>query len=336
MPLQVDHSRPIRTVDTFGKVISTDTADAAPMKRVDSVGRAVAEAARAAESAIQAGIKSEASSVAEKAADGLNLPGAEPKDEKITEAKIRREYLEAQRIKRQAQEYEKKAKGSLDKAKAFDDARALAENGEDPTAILKAAGLDVVKFYQHLTNYALSDKGKQEETDPVKKELADHKARLEKYAKDLEERDKTTREREETAAHNQVIQGTVVPMLQANQEKYETLLMHYGQNAAIEVYKNVWEIYQQTGKARSFQDVADEMEKYWAEQVESGITKALSLKRFANRYTQAEQTPGRPTTPSPSFTLSNRQQSPTPPSNPYRGMTKEERVAAILKRFDGK
>lgn len=356
MPIQVDNSRPIRTVDASGKVISTNTNDAAPIKTIDTAGRSIqqelkAETKQVAEEAAKnlpnfaAGQTSVASNLAppEDKPQGQETP--ETKDaEKVTEAKIRKEYLEAQRIKRQAQEMEKKAKSNLEKAEAFDKARALAENGEDPTALLRAAGLDPIKFYRDMTNYALSDKAKDiKPVDPVQKELQEHKERLDKYAKDLEEKEKATREKEELMAHNQVISDRVIPMLKNNPDKYETLLAQYGADAAVEVYKNVWEIYQQTGQARSFEQVADEMEKYWSEQVESGIIKALQLKKFKEKYAHTNPElnrntiPERQETPTSSVTLSNKQQITTPPVsklNPYKGMTKEERVQAILTKFD--
>lgn len=364
MPIQVDHSRPVRTYDASGKLVSTNSNEAAPVKNIDTAGRTVDALAATAD--IQKTIKNEAQQVAEKAAaslpnfangqtsvnssslappeenQGQAANQAQPDDEKVTEAKIRREYLEAQRIKRQAQEMEKKAKTNLQRAEAFEKARAMAENGEDPTALLRAANLDPVKFYRDLTTYALSDKGKQEETDPVKKELAEHKRRLEAYEKEREETAKQVEQQKEIAAHNQVISEKVIPLLKDNSERYETIIAHYGQQAAVEVYKNCWEIYQQTGKARSFQEVADEMEKYWSDVVETGLNNALKLKKFQNRFAQSGNeaqrytTAERTETPQGSITLSNKQQITATPTktNPYRGLTKEERVAAILKKFD--
>lgn len=334
MPIQVDSSKPVKTVDSSGKTVSTSTNEAAPIKSLDTQGRSV-----------QREVKTEANSIADRAAKEAGFAPSENNpplaEDKITESKIRKEYLEAQRIKRSAQEMEKKAKTNLSRAQAFEKAREMAENGDDPTAILRSAGLDPVKYYRDLTNYALSDKGKKEEVDPVKRELSEHKERLDKYAKDLEEQSKAIQSKEEVAAHNQVIQDKVIPMLRDNGDKYETILAQYGNQAAVEVYKNVWDIYQQTGEAKTFESVADEMEKYWSEQVESGIIKALQLKKFKEKYTQSSsQNSGnyrseRQETPNSSITLSNKQIVSTPKSsNPFKGMTKEERVAAIIRKFE--
>jgi hypothetical protein len=334
MPLQSDPTRPVRTYNSDGRVISTESA--IPIKNVDSVGREV---------------QKDAQSVAEQAADQAGIkvspeieekPKDEAKEEKITEKDVRKEYLEAQRIKRKAIEMEKKAETNLKRAEAFDKARSLAESGEDPTAILKAANLDPVKFFQEMTKYAISDKGKKEETDPVKRELKEHQERLDKYAKDLEVQAKTIKEKEELAAHNEVISTKVVPILQNNPEKYETLLLEYGNNAAVEVYKTVWDIYQQTGKARSFEEVADEMESYWQNKVEEGINNALKLRKFRDRFgaqsgqgASDDKSKEQYEIPKRSQTLSNKH-SASPLINKTsknRVLTKDERVAEILKKF---
>lgn len=350
MPIQFDHSKPVRTVDTTGRAVSTDTKNAAPIKTVDTVGRPLNVAQNAKEEAKQVAETAAKAMPAFAAEAGSKDPQPTPPpetlehgDSKTSEAQVRKEYLEAQRLRRQAEQDAKRAKASLEKAEAFEKARALAESGEDPTALLRAADLDPVKFYQKLTAYSLSDKNK-EEADPVKRELNDHKKQLEDYKARLDAQAKAIEEKEATAAHNQVIQDRVIPLLANNTERYEALLMHYGNQAAVEVYQTVWDIYQKTGVARKFEEVADEMENYWSSQIETGLTNALRLKKFANRFTQstANELP-RDTKPEPqdtsnsSKTLSNKQQIATTPSKekPYKGLTKEERVAAIIKQFGG-
>lgn len=306
------------------------------MKHIDSVGRAVQEdASRVAEQAAAANPE------LGKPANDTGAEGeANDNGKKPTDADARKEYLAAQRDRRKAAEFLKMAKGKAEKAEAFDKARALAENGEDPTEILKAAGLNPIKYYQDLTKYALSDKAKTVE-DPVQKELREHKERLDKYAKDLEVQATSIREKEEVAAHNQVITEKVVPLLRDNADQYEALLTEYGANAAVEVYKTVWEIYQQTGKARSFTEVANEMEAYWTETIDKGIQAASRLKKFQNRFAQndngtRETAVARAETPKRVVTLSNRPSvaaSPTTAPVRKRVLTRDERVAEILKRF---
>ncbi len=328
MPIQANHANPVRTVDAKGNTVATETNEAAPIKNIDVQGRVL--------DAVPQSVV-DAPPTSQEAQDTATVEGTAPKNPDVEARKL---YLDAQKAKRRADEMEKKAGASLAKAEAFDKAVALAQSGEDPTAVLTAAGIDPIKFYQNMTTYALSDKGKVE--DPVQKELREHKERLDKYSKDLEVQAATIKEKEEVAAHNSVISSTVIPLLQNNAERYETLLMEYGANAAVEVYKTVWEIYQETGKARKFDEVADEMEKYWSDKVESGLNHALKLKKFQNRFTQSasETTRNAPAdhqeTANRSPTLSNKQ-AITPLKSPVSSQykTKEELRAEILKRHGG-
>lgn len=322
MPLQNDSAKPVRTFDTNGNLVATENNEAAPIKNVDSIGRTIDSLPKYAVDAPEDSQEAAATKELEKSST-------------TPDADARKLFLQAQKAKRRADDMEKKASASLERATAFDKARALAESGEDPTALLNAAGLDPIKFYQNMTNYALSDKAKVE--DPVQKELREHKERLDKYSKDLEMQANSIKEKEDMAAHNQVISSTVIPMLNANPDKYETLLMEYGPNAAVEVYKTVWEIYKETGKARKFDEVADEMEKYWSDKVESGINNALKLKKFQNRFSQSSnetnryQSDQKENNRSP--TLSNKQNT-TPLKNSAKNyQTRDERVAEILKKF---
>lgn len=332
MPLQVDHARPVRTVDTRGNVVATETNAAAPMKVIDSVGRAVqADAAKVAEQAAAANpevAKSEAD-----AAEGEKAAEAKP-----SEAAIRKEWLEAQRERRKAGEFLKMAKAKLADAEGYEKARSLTESGEDPTALVRFAKLDPIKHYQDTTKFALSEKGKQVE-DPVQRELREHKERLDQYAKEKNELQAKLQEREDLAAHNQVITERVIPLLRENAEQYESLLTEYGSNAAVEIYRTVWDIYQKTGTARSFKEVADEMEAYWTETIDKGIQAAAKLKKFQGRFAQSDtsHTPAAPETPKRSVTLSNRPSAAQSPVSAApaarRSMTRDERVAEILRKF---
>lgn len=326
MPLQADTTKAIRTVDASGNTLSTNTNDAPPIKTVDTNNREIVESEVQANEPI------------------LSVPPAqeaqeEAKGTKNPDAEARKLFLQAQRAKREADELNKRARTNLSKVEAFEKAKNLAESGEDPTALLTAAGLDPIKFYRDMTTYALSDKGKPE--DPVQKELREHKERLDKYAKDLEVQAASIKEKEENAIHNQVIQQSVIPLLTANLDKYETLLMEYGANAAVEIYKTVWEIYKETGKTRGFDEVADEMEKYWSDKVEAGLNSAFKLKRFQSRFAQEtkneaqrQQLPDHQETTYRSPTLSNKHSAAPVPSNKQtRILTWEERKEAALKKF---
>jgi hypothetical protein len=261
--------------------------------------------------------------------------------------RVRKEWLEAQKSKRRAQEMEKQARGSLDKAEALKKAREALDNGTDPTQYITEAGLDPYKFYSDWTKYQLNST---QETDPVKRELAEHKSRLERYEEQLAQQNQQLQEREILAMHNQALAQHCIPLINNNKDKYEALLRQYGKDAAATVYKTAWAIKQETGVARTFESVADEMEAYHTEQLEEGIKTALSMSKLKSKFaqlssqTQSEKpVPSRPTeTPIAAAkpTLSNKPMAITysdqAPRTLSRPQTLSERVAAALERMDKK
>jgi hypothetical protein len=247
-------------------------------------------------------------------------------------AETRKLFLSAQKAERKAKEMEKKAAASLSRADAFDKAVKMTQQGGDPTAVLTAAGIDPIKFYQDMTQHVLKEPVKKETAQ--EKQLREHEQRLNEYAKTLEVQANTQKEKEELATHNKNITEQVIPLLQNNPDRYESLLIEYGANAATEVYKAVWERYQLTGEIVPFQQAADNMEEYWAKQIESGINAASKMKKFSNRFAAAEQTRQNPVqkeTPNRTFTLSNQQTSQAAPASggkkkPPANLTWEERA----------
>lgn len=324
MPIQVDSTLPHKTIDPSGKV-TVDTKGAPPIKEVDSNNRLYKPLTTE-----EIVAKTDAATAPKTEQTEQTETKEEPKNQ---EAEARKLFLNAQKAERKAKEMEKQAKAGLDKAQAIEKAIALTQSGEDPTALLKAAGLDPIKFYKDMTSYAL--KPEQKPMDPVQKELADHKARLDEYAKNLEVQANTIREKEELASHNHKITTEVIPVLQKNPDKYEALLTEFGANAAVEVYKALWDRYQQLGHTNddngnplTFERVADNMEAYWEKQIESGLIAASKLKKFANRFaqqpanTQETAVKNVQETPNRSFTLSNQQnQSVAPPQTPNKKVT---------------
>lgn len=349
-PIQVDHARPVRTVDTRGNIVGTDTNRAAPMKAVDSVGRAVQQdAARVAEKAAEAAFPGNTNAGNEGASNenagnksSDNDNGKESAEK--TGADIRKEWLSIQKLKRSLAEKEKKAAESAARAEAFEKVRTAAESGEDPVAILKAAGLDPVKYYQHLTKYALSDKGREAAAeDPVQKQLREHKERISQYEKDVQQLRDEAKNREDLAAKNQVIQDKIIPFLKTNEGSYDCLFAEYGANTAIEVFKTWYELYEKEGTPRDLKAVADEMNEYWKETIGKGLEAAAKLPSFANRFAQAvgatSQTSNATETRSRSVTLSNRpSQAALVPSSPAVRKpheTWEERAARITAQHGG-
>jgi hypothetical protein len=187
-----------------------------------------------------------------------------------------------------------------------------------------------------MSTHALKEPAKKE--TPEQKMLREHQERLDEYAKTLEVTANTIKEKEELAAHNKNITEQVIPLLQQNPDRYESLLIEYGANAATEVYKAVWQRYQETGEIVSFQQAADRMEEYWAGQIESGLNAASKMKKFGNRFAAPEQTRQKQVqseTPR-TFTLSNNQSTNTAPApggknKPPAHLTWEERAQWIIK-----
>ena len=334
MPMQADITRPIRTLDTNGKIIATETeGKAAEIKTVDKQGRQF-------DPIDVSKIDNPLGEIKNETVASATATEQKTDEVKNTDGEARKLFLQAQKAERKAKEMEKKAKEGLAKAEAIEAAIKLTESGSDPTALLKAAGVDPIKFYKDMTTYALSDKGKPE--DPVQKELREHKERLDKYAKDLEVQASTIKQKEDIAMHNQAISTQVIPFLQQNADKYEALIMEYGANAAVKVYEAVWEKYQADGTVISFKDAADFMENYWSEQIESGIKNASKMKKYQKLFAQQQDaaTQEKPNvqqeTPNRTVTLSNKQSATTvSPSRPVfnRQQTREERIAEIVAKY---
>lgn len=333
MPIQTtDQSRAPITINSDGQQVNVPS-----VKTVDADGRLIT--ANQPQQETQSNISEQSNSET----TSQTQPEAKPKN---TEAETRKLFLQAQKADRRAKEMEKKAADNLQRAEAFDKAKSLAESGEDPTAVLIAAGLNPAKFFKDLGEWALSDKNIVE--DPTQKALREHEERLNKYAKDLEVQATTIKQKEEMAQHNTVIARDVIPLLQNNPERYETLLLEYGQNAATEVYKTLWERYQQLGHTNddagvplTFERVADTLEEYWFNKIETGYNAASKLKKFRNKFIQQDSEQRQQSsndqeeTPSRSFTLSNQHITPSSANNtPYDSyLDNLQRRNDILKKF---
>lgn len=320
MPIQQDNANPQKVVDFTGKPLTSEGQTA--VKTVDVYGRTAEEA------------------------PAVEKPAASPEEAKqediktSTEAEARKLFLQAQKAERKAKEAQKKAEAGLKKSEAIEAAIELASSGKDPTALLKAAGVDPIKFYRDMTDFALREPEKTE--DPTQKELREHKERIEKYEAENKKLAEQIESDKQIAAHNKTITEQVIPLLQNNADKYESLITEYGKNAALEVYKAVWEAYQLPDEQKpagwkmpTFEEAADRMEEYWSNQIESGLIAASKLKKFQNRFAQGNGTTSnnkdQSETPNRSFTLSNKHIASPPPSK-QKYMTRDERIADIVKR----
>ena len=326
MPIQSDQAKPVITINEKGQQVATNSEYKEP-KQIDTEGRPV-----------EAFVEAQTSSVPNPTPATPTPQEQEEPSPKNPELDARKLFLKAQKAERKAKENEKKSQDGLKKAEAINAAIKLTNEGGDPTAVLTAVGIDPIKWYQNMTSYALSNKDKAE--DPVKKELREHKERLDQYEKEREVLTKTIQEKEEVAQHNAVIMREVIPLIRDNADRYELLITEYGSNASTAVYQKVWDHYQETGEIVPFEQAADALEQYWQTQVENGINTASKLKKFSNRFAQSVSSNQRnqqeqPETPNrSSFTLSNKQVAASQPSNAPRtkSLTAEERYKLILKK----
>lgn len=334
---------PVKTVDKYGRTQNIETSR--PIQTIDFTGKTVSETSNSetSNSETEGQASNLTSNNSSNLEQSISNQAIQTNDNKsISEFDLRKEYLETQRLKREAEQLKKQAKEDLSKAQAFRKARDLAISGEDPTALLLAADINPVKFYQDLTKFSLSDKGRQVETDPVKIELQEHKKRLESLQKELDEKKQQSEKQQELQQHNQIIQSKIIPFLQSNPEKYEVLLMHYGPNAAIEIYQSTYSYYEKTGKLVSFEQMADHLEQSWFNQLVSGHTNALKLKKYKERFAEKQQaqnlsdenlnTPNEQITNN-SVTLSNKFSASTSPitKNKYQGLSHKEKAELIKK-----
>ena len=214
MPIQVDSAKPVREVDTSNKPISINTNKAPAVKTVDTNNRLFSS-----NDASQVMNEAMKETPADKAAEVVNKQDIPAN----SEAEARKLFLDAQKAERRAKEMEKKAKEGLTKAQAFEKAVSLTKTGGDPGAVLTAAGIDPIKFYQDMTAQVLKEPVKKETAQ--EKTLREHEERLNEYAKNLEVQANTFKEREELAQHNAAIVKHVIPLIQNNPERYETLLL---------------------------------------------------------------------------------------------------------------
>jgi hypothetical protein len=270
---------------------------------------------------------------------------AKPVDKKDYATESRKLFLQAQKAERRAKEMEKKAASSLAVVEAFEKAKSSAQSGQDPTALLLAAGLDPVKFHRDMIVYATNPQNKPE--DPVQKELRETREQLAKYAKDKEAFEVQIKTEKENQIHNKNISERVIPLLNNNPEKYEILLTEYGANAAIEIYKAVWDAYNlpddqkpEGWKMPTFEEAADRIEEYWYNTRKSAIIEASKKKKFQDLFARnpdssPETNIDQLETPRRSHTLSNKQSiSAAPKQQQYdRVLSRDERAKEILKKF---
>lgn len=228
-----------------------------------------------------------------------------------SKAEARRMFLQAQKAERRAQEMLKKAEADAKKADEF--RAALANRETDPLSVYRALGLDPQQEYQALTKEAL--KNVQEPTDPIQDAIKAQKEELARVAEQLKKQQEDLEMKELKQQEYAVLSQQVYPVLAKNADTFESVIAHCDGNmskAADYVYETLKNIHAEQGDeaiaqlaeqaqkngSNLFEQVALGLEEYHSKLIESGITKALQLKKFqkyGQSLTPTSQTSDRPT-----------------------------------------
>ena len=223
---------------------------------------------------------------------GNDMPAEETKIEapaivapaKQTDFEARKLFLAAQQAERAATQKLNEAKALAGKYTAMEQAIAK----KDYVAWVKAGGQDVSEFYQGLTKQGLEMEKK---VDPV----AEIKAQQEQTLKTVQELQNKLQTQEERVAVSNKIASDILPVISANPDKYDTILSMHGGNvnaAAIYVFNSAVQAFEQSGQAIPLAVVAERLEEYHTNLVETGIQTALKMKKFQSKYGVKENSNG--------------------------------------------
>ena len=294
--------------------------------------------------------------------DVVETPITDPEPTKAEVRDARKLLIEAQKAERRASEMEKKAKAKLAHADKL--AEALEKAKVDPYALADAAGINRADYLDNLINATLPGKNQEQnplviEIENLKKQQADYIAET----KRAQEESLTAREQEEILSYKK---STIFPMLQADVDKYEALLLIHNGNyasACDEIYSLQSSLYNDeveqaklkgenpdNVKVYPLEQVALELDALHNKSLEDGIKMTLKGKRFA-KYVAASQTTDsasqdkRDTTAETEYPKTVISKPRLPPadfqpvaktSKNIKNMSKEEYIASVMKKSDEK
>lgn len=259
------------------------------------------ERAKAAETSNTAPPKTveEVIKVSEAQSAGDSAPPTEPETKEPTKAEKRKEYLEASKMKRAAQEETKRAREVQARASKIEEAAKL-PNGIEK---LKALGIDPKQFVDDIIKHNESNPEPDEVTKKVKAEVSPYVEALEKEKQELQQQ-------RLVMAETQVVQQEVFPLMQVMVEgkpalnsEYESILQYHNDDpvqASIYVYKAVKKEFQdrfdeaeKRGEdtsqlaPMSFQEAAQQLEDKLYNQILMGINKTKGMKKFSKLFAEA-------------------------------------------------
>lgn len=217
-----------------------------------------------------------------------NVP--EDGQSKEQERALRRQHLLIQKQDRQAREQLKRVQaeqaslqGERERMAKIEAARGQWQ--QDPTAILREAGLDPNLYAQKLLrHYVELDKP----VDPVQQKIDQTVA---PYIEALQKRDAEAYQHQVAVAAANATNQLVRPILADNADNYEVLLsIHNGDvnAAASDVFMTAQQIWSETGQRPDFKAIADAKEAALMEQVDLAIKRTSSLKKYRERFRQGD------------------------------------------------
>lgn len=209
-------------------------------------------------------------------------------------AQVRKEFLDASKAQRKAQEEQKRAREMAEKADKVK--KYQAEWKKDPSKILDELGIPKDEFYQTLTNQYLQI---QPQEDPVEKKV---KEKIDPVLEELrKEKEAIAAERDRAVVGN-IVATQIIPMFNADDalDKYGALLSQFDndkQKAAHFIYNECFGHWQRTGgtnggQAIPFDQAAQMFEDKYSELYEAGIKRLIGMKKFEHLFKGVQSSSG--------------------------------------------
>lgn len=159
----------------------------------------------------------------------------------------------------------------------------LGQVEQDPTAILRAAGLDPNVYGQKLMRHFVN---LDQPVDPVEQKVQETVA---PYINALNQERAEIQRQQLAITESNVMVSQVRPMFTNPEtvDKFETLLgVHNGDvnQATLQVYNTVKSIYLETGVTHSFAEVAEGLENQYFEQMDLSLKRASNMKKYRERF----------------------------------------------------
>ena len=156
----------------------------------------------------------------------------------------------------------------------------------DLVQALQKVGVNPKEAFNKLMEYSLKETQPPKTPEQIAKD--DMESRLKSYEEKLNNVTSTLEEERTMAAHQSAMTNYVAPVINANPEKYETLISIYGnsENVIKEVYSQMYnEFINSNGKNKyTAEETADALEAHWSEQFKTSLSAAQKLKKYSHYF----------------------------------------------------